>query len=59
MTISCLDKIYRPIIRTFIDPFFEAVGQAWKRVNFTERSYKIQVTGVALGQNAAHPQEAA
>lgn len=59
MIISCLDKIYRPVIRTFIDPYFEAVGQVWRRIKFPERSYKVQVTGVALGQNAAHPQETA
>ncbi|KAJ8020606.1 Caveolin-1 [Holothuria leucospilota] len=55
--ITCLEMIYRPCIRTVLDPCFEAVCQAWRRVTSTERSYKLKITGLALGQNAAQPQE--
>ncbi|PIK57093.1 putative caveolin-1 [Apostichopus japonicus] len=43
---------YRPLTRILLDPIFESFGQVYRVRNsgvFTERKYKLDVTGITLG----------
>ncbi|KAJ8046461.1 Caveolin-1 [Holothuria leucospilota] len=45
-------SLYRPFIRTFMDPAFESIGQIFRVRNsgsFTERTYRLNISGITIG----------
>ena len=49
-----LKSVYQPLARVALDPVFEAIGQVFTSRNagaFTERSYRVNVSGIKFGDN--------
>lgn len=55
-------SMYRPVTRMLLDPIFESFGQVYRVRNsgeFTERSYRLNVSGLTLGGVESHHQQTA
>ncbi|KAJ8022872.1 Caveolin-1 [Holothuria leucospilota] len=52
-------SLYRPVIRTIMDPIFESFGQMFRVRNsgsFTERTYRLNISGITIGGTEAQSQ---
>lgn len=51
-----IGSLYRPVIRLLMDPIFESFGQIFRVRNsgsFTERTYRLNISGIRIGGTEA------